>query len=267
MKKTVLITGASSGIGYELSKIFAQKGYRLVIVAIDRENLEQVAQELINKYKIYVFKIEMDLSQIGAGETLYKIIKQKGIDIDILINNAGRAIHGKLLETSLEEQLKIAQLNMITVMTLCKLFGADMVKKKSGKILNVGSIGGFQACPNMSHYFASKAYILILSESLNEEFKPAGVTVTVLCPGATETEFITRTNIQDTIVAHKPFTMSASKVAQAGYSALMQGKALIVTGIINKLWIMTIRFIPRFIAIFIVGFLHENRHFYISKNQ
>ena len=200
-------------------------------------------------------------------ETLYKILKEKSIQIDILVNNAGQAIYGKFSEITLEEQLKIAHLNVITVMTLCKLFGTDMVKQNSGKILNVASIGGFQACPNMSHYFASKAYIIILSESLHQEFKSAGVTVTVLCPGATETEFITRANIQDTMVAHKPFTMSAARVAQAGYSALMKGKPLVVTGLINKLWIMTIRFIPRFLAIFIVSFLHQKRNFYNINNK
>ncbi|MCK5096814.1 MAG: SDR family NAD(P)-dependent oxidoreductase, partial [Desulfobacteraceae bacterium] len=158
MDRTVLITGASVGIGYELSKIFAKNGYNLVLVSRTKQKLEAIAEELESKHGIQAKVIPKDLSKSIAPQELYDEIASDGIEITVLVNNAGFGLHGKFVDLSIDKQMDLIQLNITSLTMLSKLFGADMVRRRSGRVLNVASTGAFQAGPFMSTYYASKAY-------------------------------------------------------------------------------------------------------------
>jgi len=257
MSKTVLITGASAGIGYELSKIFAKNGYNLVLVSRNKQRLEVIANELENQHDIQAKVIPKDLSNSAAPQELYDDIVADGIDINVLVNNAGIGTNGKFTDFSTDKHMDLIQLNITSLTMLCKLFGTDMVKKRSGSILNVASTAAFQAGPFMSTYYASKAYVLMLSEALNNELAQDGVNVTVLCPGPTQTEFFERNEMIDTKLAKSPYIMKAADVAQAGFAALMNEKKIVIPGLINKLLAFSIRFSPRSIVTLITRFLNQ----------
>ena len=257
MSKTVLITGASAGIGYELSKVFAKKGYNLVIVSRNKQRLEVIAKEMKNQHNIQTKAIPKDLSKSSAPQELYDEIIADGIDINVLVNNAGFGTNGKFTDFSVDKHMDLIQLNISSLTILCKLFGTDMVKKRSGSILNVASTAAFQPGPLMSTYYASKAYVLMLSEALNNELAQDGVNVTVLCPGPTHTEFFERNEMTDTKIAKSPYIMKAADVAQAGFSGLMKRKKIVIPGFINKLLAFTVRFTPRSVIILITRNLNQ----------
>lgn len=257
MNKTVLITGATAGIGREFSKIFAENHYNLVLVARDSTLLKQMSREWEKRYGVAVTAIAKDLSHSDAPRDLYQEIANQNIEIDVLVNNAGRGSHGAFLGIGDDDTASEVQLNIGTLTMLCKLFGNDMVKRGGGRILNVSSTAGFQAGPLMSVYYASKGYVLLFSEALNFELKKKGVAVTVLCPGPTKTEFFKRSDMTATNLAKGPWIMEASDVAQAGYSGLMNGKTIIIPGMLNKLMTFMVRFTPRRLAATIVYFLHQ----------
>ena len=218
MSKTALITGASCGIGYELSKVFAKNGYNLVLVSRNKQRLEVIAKELENQHDIQAKVIPKDLSKSSAPQELYNDIVADGIDIDVLVNNAGIGINGKFTNLSADKHMELLQLNIVSLTMLCKLFGTDMVKRRSGSILNVASTAAFQAGPLMSTYYASKAYVLLLSEALNNELAQDGVNVSVLCPGPTNTEFAVRADMSSAKIISVPWIMSAAKVAEICFS-------------------------------------------------
>jgi short-subunit dehydrogenase len=257
MSKTVLITGASAGIGHELSRVFAENGFNLVLVSRNRQALERIAEELEQRYGIKAAVIAKDLSRPNSGQELYDEISGKNLEIDVLVNNAGIGINGKFIGFNREKINDVIQLNISAVTILCRLFGADMVKKRSGRILNVSSTAAFQAGPLMSSYYASKAYVQMLSEALNYEFKKDGVTVTALCPGPTQTEFFMRNDMGNTNVANGPWLMKASDVARAGYAGLMKGKMMVIPGLINKFLAFSVRFTPRRVTAAIVCYLNQ----------
>jgi short-subunit dehydrogenase len=257
MSKTVLITGASAGIGYELSKVFAKNGYNLVLVSRNKQRLEVIAKELENQYDIQARVIPKDLSKSSAPQELYDIISADGIDINVLVNNAGIGTNGKFTDFSADNHMDLIQLNITSLTMLCKLFGTDMVKKRSGSILNVASTAAFQAGPFMSTYYASKAYVLMLSEALNNELAKDGVNVTVLCPGPTQTEFFERNEMIDTKIAKSPYIMTATDVAQAGFAGLMKEKKIVIPGLINKLLAFAVRFTPRSVTTLIARSLNQ----------
>jgi len=245
MNKTVLITGASAGIGYEFSRVFAANGYDLVLVSRNRPRLEAVAGAMQNRYAVRATVMAADLAEANAPRELHDAVVSAGIDLQVLVNNAGFGTCGKFTEIETGRHLELIQLNITSLTELCKLFGAAMVKKRSGRILNVASTAAFQAGPYMSTYYASKAYVLLLSEALHQEFAPEGVTVTVLCPGPTRTEFFERSAMLDTPLAQSPHMMKAADVARAGFEGLMQGKRLVIPGVINKLLALAVRVLPR----------------------
>ena len=257
MEKTALITGASSGIGYELSKIFARNGYNLVLVARNADRLEDISTEIKSQYEVRVKVMPKDLNKPAAPNELYNDLKASGIKIDILVNNAGIGNNGKFMDISLEESMDMLQLNILSLTMLCRLFGGDMVKNESGRILNVGSVAAFQAGPFMSTYYASKAYVLLFSEGIKNELQADGVSVTVLCPGPTRTNFFKRSNMTGTKLEKSPAMMSAAKVAEIGYSGLMKGKAVVIPGIMNKLMVFSVRFAPRRMTRAIAGYLNR----------
>ncbi len=243
--KTALITGASSGIGFELSRIFAKNEYNLVLVSQSEEKLNEAVSKL-HKYSknIQITPLPMDLSQPSSSQEIYNLIEGKSIQVDVLVNNAGIQVYGNFHETNLEDNIQLMNVNMFALTKLTRLFLDDMVKRGNGKILNLASTGAFQPCPLNAVYCASKAFVLHFSEGIAEELRGSGVTVTALCPGATRTNFAKRAKIEDTRIFSGSL-MEPSKVAEIGYSALMKGKAVVVAGIGNKLMVESIRFSPR----------------------
>lgn len=242
--KTALITGASSGIGYELTKWFARDGYNLVLVARNHKQLMQIADELEAKYGISVKVIAKDLSVASAPEEIFTELNQESIGIDALVNNAGFATYGLFSEIDLEADLQMMQVNMVTLTHLTKLFLPGMLQKRMGKILNVASTAAFQAGPLMATYYASKAYVLSFSEALADELQGTGVNVTALCPGATKSGFQKRANMEDS----KLFTgqiLDVQTVARVGYRGLMANKTVVIPGLRNKILVQSVRFFPR----------------------
>lgn len=243
-RKRVMITGASSGIGYEFSKIFAKNDYDLVLVARSSEQLQRIANEISSKYSVAVKVIAKDLSKVNSADEIYfEVVKDLG-NIDILINNAGIQVYGSFSETNIEEELRLINVNLITLTKLTKLFLKDMTKRGKGKILNVGSTGSFAPGPLNAVYCATKAYVLSFSEAIAEELSGSCVTITTLCPGATKTEFAKRANIEN-VRLFRSRVMEASEVADIGFRALMKGSITVIAGINNKLTTFSIRMTPR----------------------
>lgn len=220
---TVLITGATSGIGLELAKLFAKDKYDLVIVARDEQTLNKVSDELIRLGAGKVRVIPKDLSLPGKAEEVYLETLQAGIDIDILVNDAGIGQHGLFAEISLEKDLEIIHLNIISLLTLTKLYLKGMLERKNGRILQLASLASYQPTPLLSVYAATKAFVLSLTDSLVNELKNSGVTITALIPGATDTDFFHKADMENTKAAHDN-PEDPSVIATIGYEALMEGK-------------------------------------------
>ena len=242
-----LITGASSGIGYELAKLFAKDKHNIILIARREDKLKQLSRDLEHDYKIKTLVIPKDLSQTQSVQEIYDILKQNNITIDYLINNAGFIVYGRFSDSNWSEDHKMIQLHMVTLTHLIKLFLPDMLRRKNGKILNIGSTGSFVPGPLNAVYCATKNYILSLSEAIAEEINGSGVTVTALCPGGTKTEFAEKANIKNSSV-HFFEVMEANRVARIGYKALMKGKRVVIPGMLNKTQIFSIRFTPRIVT-------------------
>ncbi|WGS64727.1 SDR family NAD(P)-dependent oxidoreductase [Marinitoga aeolica] len=245
MEKYTLITGASSGIGLELAKIFAKNKHNLVLIARSYDKLQRIKDDLEKKYNIKVIIIKKDLSNPNSPKELYNEIKQKNIFINILVNNAGYATFGKFYDLDIEKELNMIQLNVVTLVHLTKLFLDDMIKYNEGKILNVASTAAFQPGPLMANYYASKAYVLNFSEALNEELKDKNISVSALCPGATSTGFVKRANMEKSKLFQALKPMRPQKVAEIAYNGLMNKKQVIIPGFRNKFLAFSIRFTPR----------------------
>ncbi len=242
--KTVLITGASSGIGLELSRLFARDGYNLVLVARSAQKLQSLAAELEKAHGVHVTVLPADLSQFGAAQEIYRQVQSKGIQVETLVNNAGFGVLSELASANLEDSLQMVELNVVSLTALTHLFLPDMVKRRSGRILNLGSTGSFSPVPTMAVYGATKAYVLSFSEALTEELRGTGVTVTALCPGVTITGFQARSGVGGSRMVRMG-SMTAEQVALLGYQAMQRGLTVIVPGLFNRLMTAFIPFIPR----------------------
>lgn len=242
--KIALITGCTSGIGKSFANLFAQKGYYLVLVSRDVEKLNMQTKQIIEEYGIKVYTIACDLTQKNAANEVYNEIKRIGVQVHILINNAGFNECGSFLDTSIEKEIEMMQLHMIFTTQLMKLLLPQMVEEKSGHILNVGSTGSYMSCPYNAVYAATKAYILSMSKGIASELKNTGVSITTLCPGATKTEFATKAGIENSLL-FKLFVMSPDKVASIGYKALIKGKMTVIAGIYNKLLVFAACILPK----------------------
>ena len=228
--KTALITGASSGIGKELAHIHASKGGHLVLVARREGKLNTIKAELEKEYGIQVKIIAKDLSIPGAADEIYTEVRQAGIEIDYLINNAGFGGHGKFHERAWEQDLAMINLNVVTLTALTRFFLPDFVRRNEGKILNVSSTAALvPAGPLQAVYYATKAYVTSFSNAIAEELHDTNVTVTTLMPGATETEFGQTSGMDKTELFNKAVT--ARSVAEDGYNAMLKGKLDIVSGL------------------------------------
>lgn len=244
VKKTALITGATSGIGYELCKLFAGDGYRLITVARDESRLARQADEF-SAAGGEVTVMSQDLSNAEACDKIFAELQRLEIEPDVLVNNAGFGTFGQFCETDLAEETRLLQVNVVSVTRLTKLLLPAMVKRGTGKILNVGSLAGFFPGPLMAVYYASKAYVLSFSEALASELRDKGITVTVLCPGATETEFRLRAGMPNTKLVPIIKPMTAARVAEEGYKGMLKGETIVMPGVIGKGLTVASRMIPR----------------------
>jgi len=241
---TVLITGASGGLGYEFAKLLARDHHNLVLVARSGDKLAQVAAEL-QAHGVTVKTIALDLTTAPAPKFLFDQLQRDGVTIDILINNAGFGAFGEFTQMPEEEILGQIQLNITALTELTRLFLPPMVEHRSGRIMNVASTAGFQPGPLMAVYYATKAYVISFSEAIANEVKDSGVTVTCFCPGATHTGFAKRAGNDKSRLFKQVGAMSADKVALDGYRALMEGRTLAISGAHNWLVAQSTRFAPR----------------------
>ncbi len=244
---TALVTGASAGLGVEFAKLLAQDGHNLVLTARSQDRLQRLADELRQQYGIRAQVFARDLSQPGAAPALVEALDQAGLAIDILINNAGFGLNGKYHENLAEQEFALLQLNVVALAQLTRLLLPDMVARGWGRVLNVASTAAFQPGPYMAGYFASKAYVLSLSEALAHELKDTGVSVTVLCPGPTQTEFTERAGIKESRL-FKLGAQPAETVASSGYQAMLKGETVVIPGLHNWALAQSVRFIPRGMA-------------------
>jgi len=241
MNEFALITGASSGIGLHLAQIFAENGFSLILVARNKDRLNALAEEIKKKYKVDVLAISKDLSQGESAEDLFKEVKEEGVEVKYLINNAGFYVKGKFSETSMEETQKLIQLQCLTHTRLTRLFLTGMLERGEGGILNTGSTGSFVPGPFNAVYCAVKAYVLSFSQAIAEELSGSGVKVTALCPGGTHTSFQDTGKRKNSVFFP---LLEPSKVARAGYKGLMKGKRIVIPGFGYKLQVFLIRFVP-----------------------
>ncbi|RYD71954.1 MAG: SDR family oxidoreductase [Sphingobacteriales bacterium] len=228
-----LITGATSGIGYELAKLFAGDGYNLIAVARTEEDLQKVKSEFSQQYGVQVETIAKDLFQPNAAFELYDEVKQKGWTVDVLVNDAGQGQYGLFVEADIHRLLDIIQLNVNSLTVLTHLFLKDMVARNEGKILQLASIASQLPGPWQAVYHATKAYVLSFTEALISELKDSAVTLTALQPGATDTDFFNKADMQESKILDTKLS-DPVKVAKDGYEALMSGDDKIVSGFKNK---------------------------------
>mgnify|MGYP000279302415 CR=1 FL=1 len=244
--KTALVTGASIGIGAAFAQALAKRGHNLILVARSQDKLEQLAQQLQQDYQVETEVIPQDLTQSNAPQTLFDMVTAKGIQVDLLINNAGFGDYGAFAESSLSKQLEMIQLNISTLTALTYLFLNPMRDRAAGGIINIASIAGFQPLPYMSVYAATKAFVLSFTEALWAENKDSGVTITCVCPGPTETEFFKAANFPSSATESVSNSASPEAVVDMALKALEAKQANVVTGgLPNQLIVNLPRFFPR----------------------
>lgn len=242
--KTALVTGASSGIGAAFARALSKAGCHLVLVARRMDLLQALKEELEGSHDIRVEIIPMDLSTLHGCEDLIRNIDERGLSIDILINNAGFGYEGDFISQNSARLGEMIGLNITTLTFLAKHFGGLMAERRSGYMLMTSSVGAFTPCPRMAVYDATKAYVLLLGEALNHELGRHTVKVTTLCPGATRTEFFSVSG-QTLNALVKLTLMSPEAVAKAALTGLSKGKSLVVPGLMNKLTVWGLRLLPR----------------------
>ena len=249
MKNTALITGASNGIGLELAKVHASKGGDLVLVARNKTKLDELKAELESQFKVSVYTIGKDLSANNSAQEVYDETTKQNIQIDYLINNAGFGDFGMFAETEWNKELQMINLNITTLTQFTKLYLQDMVKRKSGKIMNVASTAAFQSGPTMAVYYATKAYVLSFSEAVDNEVSGKGVTVTTLCPGPTESGFQAAAAMEESNLVKGKKLPTAKEVAEYGYSSMMKGKTVAIHGMMNWIMANSVRFTQRALVV------------------
>ena len=242
--ETVLVTGASSGIGLHLARRFAADGSDLALVARSEDKLQDLAGTLREQHGISVHVLAKDLTRPEAPQELFDVLAAENVAVDVLVNNAGFGARGTVAELDVERQIGMIQLNVTALTHLTRLFLPAMLERRRGGILNVGSTAGFQPGPNMSVYYATKAYVLSFTEGLAEEVAGTGVAVTCLAPGATDTGFAEEADMEGTRLFQLG-TMTSEAVAEAGFQGFRAGKTLVIPGLKNKASAFSVRFAPR----------------------
>ncbi|MFS4460937.1 SDR family NAD(P)-dependent oxidoreductase [Bdellovibrio sp. HCB2-146] len=252
-----LITGASSGIGLELAKQFAQNGKSLILVARSEKALQDLAQELTHQYQIKVHVIPADLSRPEECQRLFELCRQQNLHVENLVNNAGVGDNAAFVETEWTRQEQMIRLNMESLTRLTHLFLPEMVQRKSGGILNVASTAAFQPGPYMAVYYATKAYVLSFSEAINAELKGSGVHATALCPGPTHSAFQATAKMDKSKLFKMLNVPSSKDVAEFAYQSFQKKKAVAVHGVMNKIMSLSVGVTPRFLLLKIVSFLNK----------
>ena len=243
--QTALVTGASAGIGVDLAECFAADGYDLILAARSEGALKEVAQRLAGAHGVTTHVIAQDLGAIGGGAALGQAVKSRGLNVDVLVNYAGYGHAGALTSSDLETQLGMIDLNVRALVELTYLFWNDMLAKKRGGVLNVASTAAFQPGPLMANYYASKAYVLSLSEALWEEARGTGVHVSCLCPGPTVSKFRERAGTGKTRLAQVSKAMGSMQVARMGYQGFRKNRRVVITGARNAFIARLAPFLPR----------------------
>ena len=254
LHKTVLITGASSGIGKALAHQFAQDGYQLVLAARSVAKMQALADELQRQFKVNVTVIGADLETHAGAARLHTDIKARGIVLRALVNNAGYGTFGEFKDSSLASELAMMQLNMNTVVALTKLFLPDLLATR-GKILNTASTAAFQPGPYMAVYCATKSFVLSFSEAIASELEGTGVTVTALCPGPTASGFQDKADLGNSALIKGKKLPTSEEVAALGYRAMQRGKRVYIPGVVNWVMAQSMRFTPRDLATKVVKML------------
>lgn len=244
MEGYALVTGATSGIGLEIALNFARDGINLILVARTENKLMEIKEKIESDYKVEVLILAKDLTREEAPDEIYEEVEKRGIRVDFLINNAGFGSFGRLKDTDYETEKDLVKLNVLSLLQMNKLFVPLMAARHYGYVMNVASLAAFMPGPVMANYYASKAYVLSLSEAMHEELKKDGVKVTALCPGPVRTNFQERAQLQKTDTA-KSFIMEAKKVADIGYLGLLRGKAIVVPGTFEKIVPVITKLLPR----------------------
>lgn len=245
--ETVLITGASSGIGWELARLFAADKSDLILVARSHDKLERLAVVLRQQHGCQTRVMAEDLARPDAPQRIFDQLHRDGVHVDVLVNNAGFGAAGLSAQLPLQRQLDMIQVNLAALTHLTRLFLPAMIERGSGGVLNLGSVGSFQPGPIQAVYCATKAYVLSFTEALAEELAGTGVKVTCLAPGATLTGFAAVAGMENALL-FKLGAMSARRVAQIGHRAFRAGRVLIVPGLGNRLLAFSVRFAPRWLV-------------------
>ena len=255
--KTALVTGASAGIGRELARVFASHAFDLVLVARSATRLEELASELRERCGVRVTPLPIDLVAPGAPQALFEELRERGIAVEILVNNAGTLEFGPMVELPVERLLEMVNLNVAALTVLMRLFIEPMIEGGGGRVLNVGSIVGFQPGPSMAVYAATKSYILSLSEALSEELRDSGISVTALCPGFTTTQMADKITWIESWLARAPAAvmMDPVDVAREGYDACMAGVPIRVPGVSNQIVMRILSVQPRWLLRVLGGIL------------
>lgn len=244
-QRWAVVTGASSGIGTEMARVLAQRGYALVLVARREERLQALAREIRAAHpSLGIEVVTLDLEDRDAPMDLVETLGERGIAVHTLVNNAGFGLRGRFATLPYERQIGMIELNVTALTRLCRLVLPGLIGRRSGGIVNVASTAAFQAGPNMAVYYATKAFVLALSEALHEEAKPHNVVVTALCPGPTGTEFASIADMEMTRI-FKFGSMAAAEVARAGVDGYEAGRAIVVPGAANRLGTLGSKLFPR----------------------
>ena len=255
-----LVTGASSGIGEELARVLARHGHDVVLVARTQAKLEALGVELSGRYGVKTDALRVDLAVPAGPRSLLEALRERGLHIDVLVNNAGIGVHGPFAENDPDAQLRLLQLNVVALTELTRLLLPAMLAKGFGRILNVASTAAFVPGPFMAVYYASKAYVLSLSVALQNELGGTGVSVTTLCPGPTRTHFAEAAGMKRTRLFRAGGVMDAADVARAGYDGMQAGKSIVVPGIRNRLIAGSSGLAPRTMTARIARALQDPAH-------
>lgn len=241
--KWALVTGTSSGLGIDFAHQLAKRGMNIVLVAHRLERLQEVSQDLINHYGVDTEIISMDLSFDEAPQILFDKIDSRGIEINVLVNNAGYGLHGNFVDIDREAELNMLKLDILTLTHLTKLYVRRMVERGRGYILQVASIGAYQPSPTYASYSAAKSYVLYFGEALSYELRNTGVSCTVISPGITSTEFLEVAGQQPSLY-QRLMMMESEDVASIGIKAMLKEKMSVIPGLMNKLTILSTKLLP-----------------------
>ena len=247
---TALVTGASTGIGFELARVLASNGHPLVVVARNYETLKAVATQLQSEYSVPVSVYAKDLSKPGAAGELWTELSKANVTVEVLVNNAGVGVYGEFQRESPEALQQMLVLNVLALTTLTRLALPGMLERERGRILNLASVVSYQpGGPRMAAYYATKAYVLSFSKGLARELKDSGLTVTALCAGPTMTAFEQRSGAGETVLYRYRLFPTAEQVAAAGYRGMMRGRRVVIPGLVTKILAFAGELPPRTIAL------------------